>query len=59
MKTEVEFRWILEESGLQAFDRASDLNDIQDRGYLCVEVDSGKPFVFTAGERAKLAVCQL
>lgn len=57
MKTKVEYRWILNEYGIQAFSRTSDLNQFQDRGYLCVDIDTGEPFVFTAGEKAQLDVC--
>jgi hypothetical protein len=59
MKTNVEYRWILDEAGIQAFSRTSDLNEQHNRGYLCVEIDTGETFVFTAGEKAQLAVCQL
>ena len=52
MKTATEYTWIINERGLQAFDRDSDLHEHNINGYLCVEVDTGQPFVFTGSETA-------
>jgi hypothetical protein len=57
MRTEKEFNWILDERGLRGYDRMSDLDAYRDHGFLCVEVDTGDLFVFTAGTNAQLDVC--